>query len=794
MGDDEVLHTGRSSFDRAALTLQQLLLVLKGSPDASPFASPRFYVEDAKQEIETPRYPEEAPEELHSRRPHTEEAQEKILTRRSGYGEVPSPPRADPAELVPQDSEDILDDAPWSKFDQDDGASIVHSRPVSANIGGDLPPAPPPQELQLDPCAEQDEVEIGWDQELSPSDAGQVGIAGAAMMETTFRPSRSSPPAAPPQLLAPRDLDETAAARARSGKECFVDLLQKLVGITQGQHSAFLPDDQMEAVRDRLSDISGRLEVFTQFLEEQKPPALEATRSLTLSDEEPLVRRSSQDGNLRRSSTLGITQEELWAKQEEVEAKAQELADKDSQIWRQQQEIRSVEQRLRKREQELQDLQDGLQAKEQELAAREEMLARHENQVPTPPLVQEAFESEELRNLKVKLDDATRAKNVMEQIHEKELEDFSEFSKAVAESSAASSLPSRLKLDTAEMLGMGQYGYVFLCQESKSNEKLVIKVQSTRWMDVAAHEWATASKLGTCENIVKTKKVILHRDADLEVQHLLEANFENGSLTGRRPKRWPSVWIALFLEYADAGSLQHLMDKQLVDVEGTGAVATQVANALSFMHKKRMTHNDVKPENILFCRQKGKEGLVAKLADLGLAQHSVDRSRDSVLHAYTIWCAGLLQRFQSCPNQDEQKSYLQQWDARGLQLTSPREKRIWQELSNVLLGLWKGTLDMQEVCTVDILRTCKVRVHEAHSEQLEHLAKNEIKRRSILDFADAKTRLSVLHGKSLADIEEEPSLEPEWRPRASLLNISIQKMEQELQNSADEESEDEDED
>lgn len=463
--------------------------------------------------------------------------------------------------------------------------------------------------------------------------------------------------------------------------------------------------------------------------------AVEATGSSTVSAEEPFARQS-----LQRTSTLALTKEELWAKEAEVEAKSQELRRLESRLSQREKELAVKEQLLQRR----------LQTTHAAAVDKQDMLASRENKVPTPPLVHGA-EPEEIHSLKL-LNDAVQAKKA----HEKELEDYSDFSRAIAESSAGSSLPSKLNFDTADMLGMGHYGYVFLCQESKAREKIVVKVQSTRWMDVAAHEWATASKLGTCENIVKIKEVILHRDVDQEVQRLLEANFENGTLTGRKPQRWPSLWVALFSEYADAGSLQHLMDKRLLDaVEGTGAVATQVANALSFMHQKRMTHNDVKPENILLCRKNGSDGLVAKLADLGLAQHSTDRSRDAELHAYTIWCAGLLQQFQSCPNQDEQRSYLQQWNEKSLRGASQREQQIWQQLATVLLGLWKGTLDMHELCQMDSLLTCEVRVAASHSEQLENFARNEIKRRSILDVADAKSRLSLLRSQSSTTVSEE---------------------------------------
>merc|ERR1719437_23422 len=99
----------------------------------------------------------------------------------------------------------------------------------------------------------------------------------------------------------------------------------------------------------------------------------------------------------------------------------------------------------------------------------------------------------------------------------------------------------------------------------------------------------------------------------------------------------------------DRGTLQDSIDKEMLTIGCIVAITHQVAAALAYMHKKKRTHNDIKPENILLRLAPDGSGLVAKLADMGLAGHSLDRTRDRALFAYTVFCTGLRDRFGKCP-------------------------------------------------------------------------------------------------------------------------------------------------
>merc|ERR1711904_766108 len=99
----------------------------------------------------------------------------------------------------------------------------------------------------------------------------------------------------------------------------------------------------------------------------------------------------------------------------------------------------------------------------------------------------------------------------------------------------------------------------------------------------------------------------------------------------------------------DRGTVQDLMDQDILTQESMGAITKQISSALAFMHQYKRTDNDIKLENILLRSSKCHICLIAKLADFGLANHSVDRKRDCELWGYTIWCMSLKHKFVKVP-------------------------------------------------------------------------------------------------------------------------------------------------
>mmetsp|Transcript_128802 Transcript_128802/g.358605 ORF Transcript_128802/g.358605 Transcript_128802/m.358605 type:complete len:663 (+) Transcript_128802:72-2060(+) len=335
----------------------------------------------------------------------------------------------------------------------------------------------------------------------------------------------------------------------------------------------------------------------------------------------------------------------------------------------------------------------------------------------------------DLASARQQLDDRTRALRRLELQVEKDTQDYANFIKHVTGSPFGPMLPKTLDLGSAEILSMGSYGYLFLCQDRESTERVSLKVQSQRWLDVAVKEWAHGTDVGPHPHVAAYKQIVINRDVDREILRCLESSFAAGTLQGRRPSLYPESYVCVVLEYMDHGTLQDLMDTHRMTPECVAAVLHQVAKALAFMHSRQRAHNDIRPENILLRQSPVSNGLAVKLADCGLAAHSVERRCDCDLLGYTAWCAALDRPFQRCPGRGEQAGALADLAAaapvlHGLQL--------WGQLTEAIRGLWQGELTMADVEGMEALCGHEVRVPQSVAHHLEEQAKESLKKRSSL--------------------------------------------------------------
>merc|ERR550537_677658 len=135
----------------------------------------------------------------------------------------------------------------------------------------------------------------------------------------------------------------------------------------------------------------------------------------------------------------------------------------------------------------------------------------------------------------------------------------------------------------------------------------------------------------------------------------------------------------------DRGTVQNFMDIGLLTLDGAAGVGRQIASALGFIHKNRRVHNDVKPENILLCQAPDGDRLIAKLADLGLADYSTERRRDKELFGYTLWCMALTREFKRCPaTEEDRRKSVDEFNTR----TSGSDRALSKALAGVLEGMW----------------------------------------------------------------------------------------------------------
>ncbi|SCO82809.1 uncharacterized protein FRV6_07022 [Fusarium oxysporum] len=80
-----------------------------------------------------------------------------------------------------------------------------------------------------------------------------------------------------------------------------------------------------------------------------------------------------------------------------------------------------------------------------------------------------------------------------------------------------------------------------------------------------------------------------------------------------------SVWPIIIVEYGELGTLdQFLATAQNLDLDTKLQLAADVASGLAMLHRNGIAHSDLKPDNILVCKnENGKP--IAKLSDFGLS-------------------------------------------------------------------------------------------------------------------------------------------------------------------------------
>jgi len=389
-----------------------------------------------------------------------------------------------------------------------------------------------------------------------------------------------------------------------------------------------------------------------------------------------------------------------------------EASNQDLEFFRQR--VDDLEEQLRQRDQVVMDLMSQLKKAEIESQSSKDVCECQSLK-------------EEIVQLKDQLHEKRFSLQRLENQQEKTIEGYVTFVKALLQSSATERLEKYCDLSTAEMLGKGAYGFVMTCQDKEHREQLVVKLQGPRWASVAAQEWAHGASCKH-ENIVAHLEVLMHHDSEGCLESKILDAFEDGTFGGRKPKIFPDRYICMVMEHMNRGTVQHLAEQKLIDLEGLAAVVRQVASALAFMHKSKRTHNDVKPENILLKQVSGSAGLIVKLGDLGLAQCSVDRERDLELAAYTFWCIGLGEAFEHVPAVPDRQSCAQRFTSHALPQDPRKDLRI--AIGQVIEDLWSFSASMASVAVMEEFQDAQLVVVEpTKHEEIEVNAKQELSKR-----------------------------------------------------------------
>jgi len=339
---------------------------------------------------------------------------------------------------------------------------------------------------------------------------------------------------------------------------------------------------------------------------------------------------------------------------------------------------------------------------------------------------------EELAEARRKNGELSGALRALELRSESDYEDYSHFIKQLS----GPVLPKSICLGTAEILSLGTYGYAFICEDRASEEKVVVKAQSRRYVDEVVREWAQGSHVGVHPHIAACKQVAMHRDSDSDIVRCLETGVTDGRFAGRRPSLFPESYVCIVSEFLDQGTLQTLMDTQAVTPECMAAIVRQVSSGLAFLHSRCRTHEDLGPSTVLFKRLPRKnDKLVVKLANAGLARRSAERQFDHSLFGSLVCFMGVDGPFQHYQAVEEQARALTDFrDA------APKGQgwQLWNSLSDLINWLWRGEVNMAEVECMEVLQGHEVRVPMTSAKHLEQLAKDSLLRRCLASHAQRK--------------------------------------------------------
>lgn len=452
-------------------------------------------------------------------------------------------------------------------------------------------------------------------------------------------------------------------------------------------------------------------------MKESHAATVDELRTLAQS-QSPLAPDSKTEGRVAQAFALLKTKEEELAKLRTATSLQQAVHAKPMQ-------------------EELAKLQKELDAARQDLRWHQDELGQLQSQLQNPApaeagIVQAVADSEELASLRAQLHEKTYALRRVEAETDCRVEDCAEFVRRLATSSSSPALEGAFDLETAEVLGMGNYGFVLTSTSRSTGERVVLKLMSDRWASVAMQEWSHGSNMENHPHIVRHIDAVMHRDARYEIRTLLQAAFETGALTGQEPKWFPRTYFCIALEHMDRGTAECLSQRGLLTLSGAGAIARQVASALAFMHKKKRAHNDIKPVNILLREGSNGDCLVAKLADMGLAHYSSDRTRDAELFGYTVWCLVTGAQFERVPAAGparEEAIAVLEWPP-SRKPPAADYKELHRALAGVVRGMWSEQLAMTmvEVQRMPELQDLQVQIPETQEqiEQLQDSAKRAV--------------------------------------------------------------------
>jgi eukaryotic-like serine/threonine-protein kinase len=171
-------------------------------------------------------------------------------------------------------------------------------------------------------------------------------------------------------------------------------------------------------------------------------------------------------------------------------------------------------------------------------------------------------------------------------------------------------IPNKLKI--IQELSRGQFGEVFLCENSYlSNRKEAVKFISTKSKD-------EKEKIKELKENLFESSVLEYLKKSPYIVNIYDAEILNSG-------------FRINMEFLENGSIQELLKKQdFLNIKQIIKISECVLHALEHAHNKHILHLDIKPGNILI-----KNENIYKLSDFGLANVKSEDGTSSFKKIYT---------------------------------------------------------------------------------------------------------------------------------------------------------------
>ena len=178
------------------------------------------------------------------------------------------------------------------------------------------------------------------------------------------------------------------------------------------------------------------------------------------------------------------------------------------------------------------------------------------------------------------------------------------------------------------VLGVGGFGITYKVSAKIKVENIYVKNQFA----IKEHFLSDACERDHATGMVSISAPSRHKVEQSKIDFLAEANRLNGikhpNIVAVNEVFEANDTAYYVMEYIDGKSLRHYIENNgVLDERQALAVMTPILNAVNYLHANRLTHLDIKPDNIMMRLDEESGELVPVLIDFGLSKHYDEKGR-----------------------------------------------------------------------------------------------------------------------------------------------------------------------